>query len=241
MKKLLMKLPMTGALLSASILLISNAQAAMQLDFNIAAPTSGNISYAGGNSSLIGSSIDVDNVVATGTSLHNNITSLCITCTLQFVTGPLDNYDPVTSTWSFTSGGSIEISGGIDFTDNSSLSDIAAGSTLLTGTFQQAKVFELASGIFNFSILGGSFVDNKNPLLLAYYGLPTSVAYTGGLNLSFSSSANGNGGFQSDSIYSGDIVNTPVPLPPALLLLLSGLTTLLWKGRVNRHNPSLSS
>ena len=36
---------------------------AVELDFNLSAPTSGTISYGGGGGALIGSNIEVDNVV----------------------------------------------------------------------------------------------------------------------------------------------------------------------------------
>jgi hypothetical protein len=48
-------------------LLVSPLAMAVELDFNIGAPTSGTISYAGGGGALIGSNIEVDNVVGLST------------------------------------------------------------------------------------------------------------------------------------------------------------------------------
>jgi len=113
--------------------------------------------------------------------------------------------------------------GGIDFTD--STPDIAAGSLLLSGTFDSAQIFSLSSGTFQFTILGASFSDTKNPALLAFYGLP-DVLYTGGLNLSFSTDATMGVDFTTSSLGSGGITNQAVPVPAALWLFGSGLVGL---------------
>jgi hypothetical protein len=199
---------------------VSNANAA-EIDFNIVAPTTGSIDYAGGNASLNGTNIDVDSIVGLNTNLNDNVTSACDVCTLNFTTGTFDSYDG--TTWTFMGGGTIEVVGGVDFPDLPASGDVPTGTTLLTGTFNEAKVVELSGGGFEFSIFGGSFTDTKDPDLLSYYGLPTNVDYTGGLNISFDAQTNGGGGFNSTSLFSGDIVNTPVPVPAAAWLLLSAL------------------
>lgn len=204
-------------------LTLPNVQAA-QVDFNISAPTTGSVIYSGGNSALVGSNIDVDNIVGLNTPLNNNVLSICATCTLNFTTGNFESYDG--TTWTFMGGGSIEVIGGVDFQDLPVGEDIPAGTTLLSGTFNEASVVELPSGTFEFSILGGSFIDTKDPQLLAYYGLP-DVDYQGGLNISFEAVFIGNpGGFESTQIFSGDIVNTPVPLPAGAFLFLSAVGVL---------------
>lgn len=215
---------------SASVILfgcitVSSAQAS-QIDFNIAAPTSGSIDYAGGATPLIGSDIDIDDIVGLGTALHNNVISACDVCTLSFTTGVLDNYDASTSTWTFTGGGSLEVVGGVDFADNSSLGDIPVGTTLLLGSFSEAKVIGLPTGEFQFNIFGGSFNATANSDLATYYGLPGSVEYLGGLNISFSTSMNSTGGFNSTELFSGDVVTAPVPLPASVWFLISALATL---------------
>jgi hypothetical protein len=207
---------------------VSGAQAA-EVDFNIVAPTTGSIDYTNGNSALIGTDIDVDSVVGLDTPLNDSVLSICDVCTLNFSTGNFDSYDG--TTWTFMGGGSIEIVGGVDFPDLPASGDVPTGTTLLTGSFNEARVIELPSGEFEFSIFGGSFIDTKDPDLLAYYGLPTEVDYNGGLNISFSAQTNGSGGFNSTSLFSGDIVNTPVPLPAAAWLLLGALGTLTFARR----------
>jgi hypothetical protein len=61
---------------------------------------------------------------------------------------------------------------------------------------------------------------------LAFYGLP-NVDYVGGLNISFMTTANMGVAFTSDQVLSGDVVNQPVPIPPALWLFGSGLLGLV--------------
>lgn len=197
-------------------------QAATTLDFGIKAPTTGTLSYAGGAASLIGSGIDVDDVIGLNTSLNNNVLSICSSCTLDFQTGAS------TGGWDFGAGGSITITGGIDFPD--ATTDIATGTTLLQGTFDSATVIDLGSGTFEFQILGGTFTDTKHPELLAFYGLP-DISYLGGLNISFSTTGNMGDSFTSDQIFSGDIINQPVPVPAAIWLFGSGLIGLVGVAR----------
>lgn len=205
-----------------------NAALTPTLDFGIIAPTTGSISYAGGASPLLGIGIEVDNIVGLDTPLNSSTESLCALCVLNFGTGNFVSH--VGNVWTYSGGGAISISGGVDF-DPAAVNglEVASGSTLLTGTFNIAQVFDLGSGTFKFRIAGASFIDNKHPDILAFYGLPINTNYQGGMNISFLGAANGGGGFTSSSVFSGDITNQPlpVPLPAALLLFLSGIGIIL--------------
>ena len=208
--------------MGVALLASGTAQAAAVLDFGIKAPTTGTLSYAGGMAPLIGAGIDVDDVVGLSTSQNNNVISICASCTLDFQTGAS------TGGWSYGAGGSISITGGVDFPD--ATADIMGPVTLLQGTFDSATVISIGVGIFEFQIAGGSFTDNKHPDLLAFYGLP-NVGYVGGLNISFSTTANMDELFTSDAIFSGDVVNQPVPIPAAVWLFGSGLLGLVGVAR----------
>jgi len=210
------------------------AHAAALLDFGIVAPTNStllpgpaaSISYAGGGAALMGSNIEVDNVAGLNVPLHNNAVSTCVLCSVNFTSGAFDSYDAGSQTWTFSGGGAITVVGGVDFSDNTSIADIAPGTTLLTGSFTQASVTKLPTGFFDFRIAAGAFDDSKDAVLLSYYGLP-DTAYEGGLNLSFAATPTAGNGFTSTAVYSGDIVNAPVPLPAAVWLLGGAVLSLL--------------
>ncbi len=204
-------------LVTIPFVLVGTAQAA-SLDFGVIAPTTGSLSYAGGASPLIGSGIDVDEVVGLGTPSNINVVSTCALCQLDFTTGNS------TGGWTFGAGGTITITGGIDFPD--ATPDIATGSTLLSGTFDGAQIVDIGGGIFEFQIAGASFTDTKHPDLLDFYGLP-EIGYLGRLNISFSTTANSGDAFSTSTLYSGDIVNQPVPVPAAVWLFATGLIGLV--------------
>ena len=220
-------------------LLVAPAAMAVSLDFNIGAPTVGTVSYAGDSAALIGTGIEVDNVVGLSTPANSNVTGFCLSCALNFNTGALISVGgppPSGSNngwWSFGSGGSVTITGGVDF--QGTTTDIALGSTLLTGSFNSAFVQDL--GTQGFKVTFGTFSDTKHPDLLAYYGLTTGTPFQGAFTLLFASPNPGVGGaFTSTSIFSSNVVNTvdvaPVPLPAAFLLFGSGLAGVLAaKGR----------
>ncbi len=191
---------------------------AMQLNFNMNAPTSGSVSYGGIGGGLVGSNIDLDNVVGTSTPLNNNVTSTCLNCVLNFTSGL--NTSAGSGLWQFASGGSITITGGIDFAG--STPDISTGSTLLSGSFGSAFVQDL--GAPGFRVTFGNFTDTKHASLLSYYGLPGGT-YNGALSLLFTAQNSGPGNaFTSTSMIGGNISNiAAVPVPAAAWLFGSGL------------------
>ncbi len=199
------------ALLSAS----TDPAMAMQLNFNIVAPTTGSISYNGTGGALIGTNIDVDNVVGLSTPANANVTSTCLTCTLNFTSGL--NTSAGGGTWRFGPGGSISITGGVDF--QGSTPDISLGSTLLTGTFSSATVSD--AGVFEVTF--GSFTDVKHAGLLSYYGMPGGN-YDGSLTILFSAVVGPGNAINSTSLFGGSIANiAAVPVPAAAWLFGSGL------------------
>jgi hypothetical protein len=198
----------------AVVALASPAQAGI-IDFNMAGPTPGMITWAGGTNPLQGIEIQVDNVYGSGTALNNGVVVPITGGLLNFTTGNLISYDG--SVYTFGGGGSIVVSGTADFGGGAQ-----AYAALMNGTFTSATVEAIASSVFKV-VLGG-FTDTKDPNLLAFYGMPTNLPYIGAINLQFYLVDNvGAPGFHSDPVLSGDITNTAVPEPGSMLLLGSGL------------------
>lgn len=202
---------------------VSSFAMAMELDFNISSPTSGTISYGGGGGALIGSNIEVDNVVGLSTPANSNVISTCLSCVLNFTSGSLSGSG--SGSWAFGPGGTISITGGVQLQGGT---DIPLGSTLLSGTFNDASVQGL--GGQGFKVTFGSFSDTKIPELLSFYGLTPGAPFQGALTLLFDAADNGAGTpFTSSSVFGGTVVNAPalVPAPAALLLFGSGLLGLI--------------
>lgn len=204
------------------------------LDFNISAhsPNVGSIKYTTVGGALTGIGVKPDNVTGLNTPLNNGATGVCVGCTLNFTTGALTS--TTGSQWFFGGGGSIVLKGGIDF-DGGGLggpNDVAAGTTLLNGTFTIADV-EALGPTFKVSI--AVFSDVKDPTLLAFYGLPSNIPYDGNFNISFMATGSPPGTFASTQVLSGDVVNSPTPEPGSMILLGSGLAGFAYLARRRKH------
>lgn len=132
-----MKRLLVAAAFLAAVMAAGPAQAGYELDFGMVFPTPGTISYAGGASALVGSNIQVDNVVGgMDVPAHSNIMLNLAGGVLDFTTGSLSSYS--NGTWDFNGGGTITLMGGIDLNGDGIL-EIPLGTTLLSGTFDSAR------------------------------------------------------------------------------------------------------
>lgn len=211
------------------LLFASSAMASYVIDFSIVPDSSdtGMISYDGTNG-LVGSNIDVDQVSLLGGGPVHSLTNGI----LNFNTGDLISYNPSGSIgreWTFGGGGFITITADVDG---------QTGVVLLDGEWISAKVIELNSaGDLKLEVAVGGFTDEKNKWLLYELGLldydPSCYdqfkgPFSGSLNLSFTIiDTDLSETFESCVIGSGDIHNTPVPIPGAVWLLGSGIIGLI--------------
>jgi hypothetical protein len=198
--------------------LCTSAFAVSTLDFSLGATSVSNaIDFAGGTNPLTGFQIPVLSVLGIGTPLNNGTTLPTPGYFLNFTTGGLTS--GAGNTWDFSSGGTVTITNG--------------STTLASGSFTGNPFVTELSAAFN--IVGAVGIDLKNPLLLAFFGLP-NTQYTFGLNDSFSipKAVTAPGAFSSNQVFiGGAFVNTPVVSEPASLGLLGagllGLGTVLRK------------
>jgi len=222
------------------------------LDFSIIASSSnaagGSISYAGGANPLIGKNIVVDSVTDLTTGVTYDLgdsLAPCTTCVLNFTSGAS------TGGWNFGAGGSITIAapcidsdadngdaclpaGGLEVGDT--LATGALGpNTFLSGTLTTASVVFNGG---NTDVVLGFGNDSKDANLLALFGLtPPPTGWTASANLGFflGSQVPTGDPFTSSAIGSGDVSNSPSPVPEPGSLLLLGTGLLGLGGAIRRR------
>ncbi|MBX9655215.1 hypothetical protein K2Y11_16500 [bacterium] len=205
-----------GTVLCAVLVLTaSTLQAAVipQLDFH-AGPlqTGASFSYAGGASPLIGSGIDPDTVAGLNTPANSNVirdlfdnAGIFPDANLSFVTGSLYGSDP--SSWLFSAGGSLSITGSVDLNGNQVIDggDIV-NQVLASGVMDNSAIINAAG---TFYVLGGGTFSYVNPQLASFFGFVGNQISPadGAVNLLFTLPATAVGGspFISNDVLSGDI------------------------------------
>lgn len=221
--KILKIIFLSGLMALALFLSISPgvAKADSVLDFGMIAPAAGGVSFVSGTNPLVGTGIQIANVVGLITPVNQGVTRNIFGGDLEFTTGNLSGSDA--SHWYFyNSGGTITLHGGVDLNNNGVIDagDIPLGTLLFSGTFVKAEVSSADSTKVFISL----FSDTKNRDLLNFYGLAGKAGdvWSGTSNLSFLASGSPPNGFTSTSMLSGDIPDK-APEPTTLILLGSGL------------------
>lgn len=232
----------TGAILA--LLACSTLQASPFLDFNIDgvqnATTS--ISYAGGVAPLVGTDIQVDDVLGMNTPLNNGVVRTILNGELDFTTGNHLGTVVVMGTTisSFGGGGVITITGTVDLDGSGTVTAGDATGVLLSGAFTGAIVTGTPMGLFKVSI--AAFIDEKNQDLAAFYGLPGGPGFpwSGDFNISFNAAGTPPNPFTSTEVLSGDVVNSPVPEPMTMFLLGTSTLALAGLSRRNRSRKNVA-
>jgi hypothetical protein len=199
------------------------------LDFDIPSVDSGaKISYAGGATPLVGLKLQIDavslltdsDVLISGPYRVTGAGGLG-DGTMNFTTGKFST--SVGNVWIFSGGGTITITGEIPGIG------ITTVETLMTGTFTDAQVVGPLSMKSNTGQVDGNFQDIKYAPLLKYFGLTVPQMDSGGFSVTITvpTGTTPPSGFMTTGVFSGNVLNTVVPLPPSVLLLGSGLLGLL--------------
>lgn len=182
----------------------------------------GTVSWGGSTDSLIGSGIIIGSVNATGVPLNGGFFygvsgPLNGYGVLNFTTGPYTSFNPTTDVYTFSSGGSLTITGYVSAAGESTDTTLV-DSTAVSGTF------DAVTGGVSLTTLNGP--DTKDPTLVGFFGLPSTTVWNlsnATVKTDITGAFTQGGSFTSTDALSTDISNAAVPEPATMLLFGFGL------------------
>jgi len=207
-----------------------SVRADAMLDFDLGGAAGGAINFTGGLNPLTGTNIPIRLVTGSATPLNNgqtvpvfgqfNSTTKVYSGTglLNFSTGNLISFDPVTKIFTFSGSGSISITGYVP-----SIGITSTTIPLLKGSFISAT-FDANTG--STSLFFGNGTDIPNPTLVSHYftAPPLTWTFSGTILSGIPTLLAGTHAFRNTvRPASVDILNTAVPEVGSILLLGTGL------------------
>ena len=190
-------------------------------------PAIDNLIFADGDlgNPMYGFSIDVSAIFGDNTPLNSGSAPACLGCELEFETGGLVDSQPAApadpSIWEFGGGGTISVTGHVDFNNDGIVDPDEPNGLLLGGFFTGNPLsIDLTADPTITGLVLASVIDAKHPFLNNYFGVGDKFR-DGTLLLDFDGVRFGRG-FSSTAINASFIIN-PIPEPTTLLLLGLGL------------------
>ncbi len=193
----------------------------------------GSLFYDGSGGPLVGTDIVFDSVVGVSTPLNNGAVLTLVNGKLNFTTGP--NLLEPAPIYGWDGGGSFTITADavLDSLSNNIIVP-AIDTPILVGTFLASPTYGAIGFVGGNQISISSFgVDQKNPDILAYFGInPANFNFAESTISTADLVVGGNQGF-SATVAQADITNSlPPAIPePATVTLLAIAAATMWIGR----------
>jgi hypothetical protein len=233
------------ALCVALVLPPTEARAAIVtfLTFDEPGVNDGNVGYAGGETPLIGASIDVDLILGTDTPAHSGVANAvaCVDCSLTFSTGNRIAV-PSSPVMVFAGGGSISIAGTVPGAGIPTPQLLMVGEITGPASLPSSAAIDVFPGTLVTAGVFAVFRDIKNVALAEYFGLQGGADQTwaGVFAIGLAGLENVQTGAFIAEVWGGGgpygafVHNVPIPEPQTWVLFGVGLAAIALRCRAAR-------